>query len=234
MVDVDKAIIARYKTHGAVFEVLVDCDNALKLKSGAEIDLKDILASEKIFSDSKKGLLASENQLKQVFGTEDVLEIAKSVILKGDVQLTADYKAKLMNEKRSRILTFIQRNGVDPKTHLPHPMKRIELAFDEAKIKIDEYKNEEQQTSDILNKLRPILPIKFERKEIALRIPANFAGKAYSVIQTTTKLLQEEWQSDGSLVCKVDIPAGVQADLMDKLNNLTHGEVDVKVLKVKN
>ncbi len=232
MVNVDEAIIARLKSHGLHFEVLVDCDLALKLKGGATVDLSDVLASQKIFSDAKKGLVAAENQLKQVFSTTDISEIAKQIILKGEIQLTAEYKAKLHEEKRKRILTFIQKHGVDPKTHLPHPLKRVELAFEEAKIHIDEYKDEQQQISQIIAKLRPILPIKFERKELQITVPPLYAGKAYAVLQARVKVIEDHWGNDGSFTARVEIPAGLQSELVDTLNHLTHGDVTIDVVKV--
>ena len=62
-------------------------------------------------------------------------------------------------------MEIIHRNGVDPKTKLPHPIQRLENAFEEAKIKIDERRSAEDQVKEILDKLRPVLPISFEKKE---------------------------------------------------------------------
>ena len=41
MVNVDKAVIARLKTHGSNFEILVDCDNAIAFKGGKIDDIKE-------------------------------------------------------------------------------------------------------------------------------------------------------------------------------------------------
>ena len=184
MVTVDSAIIARLKTHGQDFEILVDCNNALALREGKSIDMRDILAAMKIFSDAKKGLEASESAMKQIFGTSDVDEVAKTIIQKGEIQLTQEYRESLREEKRKQIITIIHRNGVDPKTHLPHPPQRIENAFIEAKVHIDEFRPVQEQVQDALKKLRPILPIKFEVKEIAIKIPPDFAPKCYSTVKS--------------------------------------------------
>ena len=63
MVDVNKAIIARLKKEGEIFEILVDCDKALDFKSGKKIALDDVLATFDIFKDVKKGL--KEGTLKE-------------------------------------------------------------------------------------------------------------------------------------------------------------------------
>jgi ribosome maturation protein SDO1 len=230
MVDVDKAVIAKIKKEGMNFEVLVDCDNALLLRSGKDIEISDVLASEQVFSDAGKGLAASETQMNSVFGTNDASEVAKHIIMKGEIQITAEHRKKLLEQKKRRILDYISRNSVDPKTGLPHPVKRLELAFDEARVHIDEYKSVERQVQDIIKMLRPVLPISFEKKEIAIKIPPKYAAKGYSAVQGFGNIKKQDWQSDGSWLCVIEIPAGMQNDLFDRLNSMTHGEVETKEL----
>lgn len=233
MVTVDNAIIARLKAQGQDFEILVDCSNALALREGRSVDMRDILAAMKIFSDAKKGLEASENAMKQIFGTSDVNDVAKAIIQKGEIQLTHEYRERLREEKRKQIIAVIHRNGVDPKTHLPHPPQRIENAFAEAKFHVDEFMPVQEQVQEALKKLRPILPIKFEVKEIAIKIPPDFAPKCYSTVKSFGTMLREEWQSNGYWVAVVELPGGMENDLYDKLNKICHGNVESKVLKIK-
>ena len=233
MVDVDKAIIARLKTGGQSFEILVDCNSALAFREGKSVDMHDILAAMKIFSDAKKGFEASEHAMNQIFNTSDVEEVAKEIIKKGEVQLTQEYREKLREEKRKQIMTIIHRNGVDPKTHLPHPPQRIENAFAEAKIHVDEFRPVQEQVQEALKKLRPILPIKFEVKEVALKIPPEFAPKCYSTVKAFSTILKEDWQSNGYWVAVVELPGGMESDLYDKLNKICHGNVESKILKIK-
>ena len=233
MVNVDQAVIARIKTHSQNFEILVDCSNALALKEGKDVDLHDVLAAMQIFSDAHKGLAASETAMKQIFGTNDVAEVARQIIQKGEVQLTQEYRENLREEKRKHIVSMIHRNGVDPKTHLPHPPQRIENAFVEAKFHVDEFKPVNEQVQEALKKLRPILPIKFETKEIAIKISPEYAPKCYSTVKSFGTILREEWQTNGSWVVVVELPGGMENDLYDKLNKICHGNVESKVLKVK-
>ncbi len=233
MVDVDKAVIARYKTQGDKYEILVDCDTALQFRQGKNVDMDDVLASEHVFTDAKKGIFASKNRMSVVFGTDDVREIAKIIIKKGEMQITAEHKGKEVEEKKKQILAYIHRNGVDPKTHLPHPPQRIELAFNEAKVHIDERKDVVEQVNEIMKKLQPILPIKFERKQIALRIPGQFAAKTYGTVKAMAMISKEEWLDDGSWKAVIEIPAGMQNDLFDKLNSMTHGSIEVETLKIE-
>ena len=233
MVSVDEAVIARNKFENKNFEVLVDCEKALELKEGKAVDMSDVMATDMVFSDSAKGLAASEADIQKVFRTQDAKEAAKQIIQKGDVQLTADHRKKIKDAKKKQIMSIIHRNGIDPKTNLPHPQIRLENAFEEARVHIDEHKPVEKQVEEIVQKLRPILPIRFVIKEVAVKVPAQFAGKAHPLLKGFGKLLRDEWLTDGSWIAVVEIPGGLEEDLTDSLNNMTHGDVELKILNTR-
>lgn len=225
--------LARLKYSGENFEIVVDADKAVQYRNGSPIELREVLMAEKVFSDAHKGFVVSEAAMKSAFNTADPLEIAKVILKKGEIQLTAEYRQKLRDEKKRRIIEIIHRNGVDPRTSLPHPPQRIENAMLEAKVAIDEHKRAEDQVQDILKRLRAVLPIKFEIREIAVRIPAEYAAKSYSVLKNFGVILKDEWQNDGSLVSLVEMPAGLQQGFFDALNSLTHGNAETKIVRTK-
>ena len=105
--------------------------------------------------------------------------------------------------------------------------------MEQAKVRIDEFADVHKQMQDALKKIRPIIPIKFEVKEIAFKVPADCAGRAHPIVKSFGKLLRDQWQRDGSWVAVVEIPGGLEEDFYSKLNALCHGEVETKVLNVK-
>ena len=125
---------------------------------------------------------------------------------------------------------LIHRNAIDPKTEIPHPIVRIENAIKEAKVHIDFYKRAEEQVGEIIKKLQEILPIKYEVRKIAIKIPAQYSGQGYGIFKNYGRVLKDEWQKDGSLIIELEIAAGLQAELFDKLNRLTHGQVESKII----
>lgn len=231
MVSLDEAVIARLKKGEEHFEVLVDPYAAADLIDGKDIDVVQSLAIDAIFKDSKKGTHASEESLQKSFGTGDIAEITKQIILKGDIQLTTDQRHKMQKNKRNRIIETISRNAMDPKTKAPHPRQRIELAMEEAGVHVDPFKPVSEQVKTIIELLRPIIPISMENVRISVKIPAEQIGKAYGVVRTIGTLEREDWQSDGSWVGIVRLPAGMQIDFYDKLNDVTKGNVSTKILK---
>lgn len=233
MTTIDEAHIIKLKTHGQSFEILADSTKALSLKSGGAVDIRDVVAVQKIFTDAKKGMVASSNALRSIFKTDDPLEVSKIIIQKGEIPLTAEYRQGLRDQKKKQIISIIHRNAVDPKTHIPHPPQRIEAALEEAKFHVDEAKDVNKQVEEALKVLRPVLPIRFEVKEIAAKIPPAYAAKSYPILNSFGKKVREDWQSDGSLVVVLEMPGGLEEDFHNKLNALCHGDVETKVLNVR-
>jgi len=225
MIDVDKAVIARLKREGKEFEILVDCDKALELKKGKSVSIDDVIATDEIYKDVKKGEKAGEKDLENIFKTTDVREISKEIVLKGVIQLTRDHIAKEKEEKKRQIINIIHRNAIDPKTGLPHPPQRIENAMREAKIHIDESKSAEEQIDEVLKIIKQIIPIRLDRKKLQVIVPARFAGQCYHIFKSYGEHRQE-WLSDGSLRVEVELPAGIVDEFFGKLNSVCHGEVE--------
>ena len=230
MVRMDEAVIARLEKEGCKFEVLVDPDAAQDLRDGRDVDLAKSLATDEIFKDSKKGDRASTENIKKIFNTEDVFEVARHIILEGDIQLTTEQRKKMQDNKRKQIINFIVRNSFNPQTRTPHPPQRIEQAMKEARVPIDPFKPVDVQVKDIVTKLRPLIPIRFEKIKVAIRMTGEDYGKTYGDLKTIGEIVNEEWQTNGMWVGVVEIPAGVQDELLDKLNKKTKGNVETKLL----
>ena len=92
---------ARIKKAGKRFEIIVDLDEALKLKKGEISSIS--VEGDMIFSDSKKGERAPSSDMKEAFGTEDVQEIAKEIITKGEVQTNQEHRSE---EQEKKLLIF--------------------------------------------------------------------------------------------------------------------------------
>ena len=231
MVSLDEAIVARYEKKGKHFEILVDPKAVEMVIEGKEINILDYLAIDIIFKDARKGDKASEEALQEIFGTTDVAEIAIRIIKEGDCQLTTKQRKEMQEKKKRAIVDYIARSAMDPHTKLPHPRDRIERAIEEAGVHIDAFKPVEEQIKKIIAAIRPILPISIENVKVEVKIPAQYAGRAYGEIINMAKMLKEEWLPDGSFRCIVEIPAGMQTQFYDKLNAMTKGEVVTRLLK---
>jgi len=230
MVNLEDAVTARLEYYGEHFEILVDPDLASDFKRGQEINVEDILAVEEIFKDAKKGDKASEEAMMKAFNTSDHVEVAANILKKGQIQLTAQQRKEMQEEKRLMVIATITREAINPQTKLPHPARRIEIAMEEAKVRIDPFKSVDEQVNTTLKAIRIKIPIRFEKVKVAIKVPGDFSGKVYGSIPEFGKAIKEEWQQDGSWVAVVEIPGGMQDNFYHMLNELTRGQVETKLL----
>ena len=49
--------LARLKTHGLNFEIVVDPDLAIDFKHGKDVEIRELLKAEEVFVDANKGLV---------------------------------------------------------------------------------------------------------------------------------------------------------------------------------
>jgi len=233
MISLDEAVTARLESHGQRFEVLVDPDAALAIKrDDFDGDLEDVIAAEDVFEDASRGDRPPENMLEEVFDTTDPMAIIPEVIKRGEIQITADQRREMQEQKHKQLVQRITRNAVNPQMDdAPHPPERIESALEETDFRIDPMEPVETQVDDALDALRPVIPIRFDEITVAVQVPADYAGSAQAKIRTFGELEREEWQADGSWVGVLTFPAGMQNDFYDVVNEHTSGEAETRIIK---
>lgn len=223
-------VVARIKVKGKPYEILVDCDKALAFKKQKIGSMQNILAVDMIFSDQKKGLKAPHAELKDAFNTEDVYAIAEKIITSGEILLPQEYRDKAREQKIKQVIDFLARNCVDPRTGAPYTAQRIEQALKQVSARIEENRSAEDQALEIMKEMTKLMPIKIETKRIKVTIPPAYTGKLYGLLKSYNAE-KEEWLNDGSLSCVINLPAGLQLEFYDKLNNATHGAAITQEIK---
>jgi len=224
-------VVAYIEKGGERFEILVKPDAVQKLRDGENVDILANIAIDQIFRDSRKGTRASEEKMQEFFGTTNHIEVARKLILDGDIQLTTQQRRDMTEAKKKQIIAYIATNAINPQTGAPHPAQRIEIAFGEANVRIDPFKSIEEQIKTVLDAIRPLIPIRFEKTKIAIKLSAEDCAKCYGEIKNYGQILQEEWQPSGSWIGVVEIPGGLQSEFIERLSEKTKGNVETKILR---
>ncbi len=223
--------VARISIDGKDFELLVKPDRALSYREGRAISISEILVTETVFSDANKGLRVKDKDLEQAFGTRDTQKIAETILRRGTLQLTSDQRRRMVEEKRRQIVAFISRQCVDPRTKLPHPPARVEQALEQVRMSIDPFKEVEEQANEAIKLLRSVLPISIERINVSVRIPPQYAARAYGSVKSFGTIRNETWRSDGSWSAVVEMPAGFYPPFLEKIGEITRGNVQAEIMK---
>jgi ribosome maturation protein SDO1 len=230
-VSIDKAVIARLSASGQKFEILVDPNKALEFKKGKMMNMNDILAYPVIYHDVRNTETVAKEELQKAFGTSDVYKIAERIIKTGELQLTTEQRREMVEQKRNQIAAIISKRSINPQTNTPHPMQRILNAINQTGVSIDPFIDAELQLDKIVNAIKPLLPIRFQKVTLQIKVSPQFSGRVYSILKESGSMKQEQWQNDGSLQLTIEILAGVQDDLTQKVAGLTSGNFELKIIK---
>ena len=230
MVSLEDAVIARLEAGGHRFEILIDPNEAQAFKDGDEIDWEDSIAVDGIWADSAKGERSPENILELHFESSDLIEIYKKILIEGTIQLTSEQKKEMVDKKKKQILSHIVANAMNPQTGGAHPPQRIENAIMEAKYSFDPIRSVERQVEDIVKKIRPLIPISFEKVKAAVKIPAIYVGKCYGQMSGLGTIENEEYQTDGSWIGIVKMAAASYDELENLLGAITKGTAELKII----
>jgi ribosome maturation protein SDO1 len=221
----------RLTLEGEHFEILVNPDSALSYKQGRNVEPSQVIAVDEVYADSTKGLRANSEKLMKHFGTDDHAKAALEVLRRGELNLTQEQRKRLTDERRKAIVAMISKNFVDPKTSLPHPPLRIEQAMQDARVTIDPFRDVNEQMKLVIEALRLILPLKSEKVKLQVRVSAQYAGQTIGILKNFGDIQKEDWGADGGLSAIVEIPAGGQPGLLDRLGSTTKGAAQVSVVK---
>jgi ribosome maturation protein SDO1 len=224
--DTSDAIRIRYN-EGKTFEILVEPEPAKKAKlEGKEFDMPRLMFVQEVFTNAQKGERASPDELEREFGTKQVMEAAKKVFEKGNMQLTTEQKAEMREDKHKQVVNMIARRVQNPKTHNPHPPERVENALDEAGFNAYAFQDVEEQFEEAIEAIRPIIPVSLDKKTVAIKIPSDQAGRAYDTLQQKTDILEEQWGDN--FYAKIRVPAGILTEVMEEIQEMTGGDSEVK------
>lgn len=219
---------ARIKKEGKNFEILVDLEEALKVKKDERnANLSSAVITDAIFYNLKSGEHASSEDLEKYFETTDPMQVAEKIIKEGEVVKTTEFLRGEQEKKYKQVVDFLSKNAVSPEGR-PYTPDRIMKALNEANVNIKN-KPIESQLGEIMDQLAKVLPLKIEKKKVKLTVPAIHTGKAYGILKEY--VVDEKWLSNGDLQAIIEMPTALIFDFYDDINSVTHGSVLSEELK---
>lgn len=220
--------VARLRVGKLNFETMVDLDSAMKLRKGIAVSISDVIRDNFVYTDLKKGMKAGKAELELSFGTTELPSIVERIVKKGELEVTQEFRDEALENRKKQVVDFLSKNAVDARTNRPFTPDMISNALKQAGVKIENV-SVDKQIKNIIETLKKAIPIKIETKKIKIKIPAQFTGQVYGLIQEYKE--KEDWLSDGSLEVILNIPVGITMDFYDRLNKITHGSALTSEIK---
>jgi ribosome maturation protein SDO1 len=220
--------IVKYK-HGKVsFEVLTKPGTVLKFRKGQIGSLDNVLVSDDVWTDHRKGTRASKDELIAAFKTDVAATITKLIVEKGDLELSAAERKEATDKKRAEIVNYIHKYYINPQTKSPHPVSRIENALDTLKVRVDPDAPVDKQVQEVLKRLPEVMPVRKSEMEAKITVPHKYLAQAQGAIKKHAQIKGETYNDVGA-VFEVAFVPGAMDTLMQEVEKLTLGEAEIEV-----
>jgi ribosome maturation protein SDO1 len=220
--------VVKFKDKKITFELLVKPNTVLQFRSG-KIGLDNTLFSDDIFTNYSKGEKAKANDLQGTFGTDNLKECAKVILEKGEYNLSTAERKEKVDKKKKEIINYIHKYYTDPRNKTPHPITRIENAFEQIKYNVDPFKLTEQQAQDVVKlMINTGLPLKKSEIEAQLTLKHAYLGQAGAIVKKWCKIMSDSYNAQGATYRITMVPGDYDA-FMKELDSITKGDYDFKI-----
>ena len=174
--------VVRMKKCGKRFEIACYKNKVLNWRNKTEKNIDEVLQTQNIFVNVGKGQLAKRDDLLEVFGTEDQLEICKLILEKGDLQVSDKERQTTSESSFKEVANLIANMCVNPETQRPYSLETIEKALHDAHFSLKANRSAKQQALEMIPKLREQVKIDRAKMRIRVSVPAKNAKDRKSVV----------------------------------------------------
>uniref|UniRef100_A0A182Q2Y2 Ribosome maturation protein SBDS n=1 Tax=Anopheles farauti TaxID=69004 RepID=A0A182Q2Y2_9DIPT len=226
--------VVRMKKGGKRFEIACYKNKVLSWRSGTEKDLDEVLQTVAVFNNVSKGEVAKNEELLKAFGKDDLMEICKEILAKGELQVSEKERHDQLDSMFKEIATTVADKCVNPETKRPYPVSIIEKSMKDIHYSIKPHRNAKQQALDVIRLLRETIPLERAKMRLKVALPAKEAKRLKERIAklSSTVTEAEEWEGERlMLTCLID--PGHFREMDEIIRSETKGSGALEVLNLK-
>lgn len=225
--------VVRIKKAGKRFEIACYKNKVVSWRTGAEKDLDEVLQAAAVFINVSKGEIAKKEDLIKAFGKEDITEICKEILAKGELQISEKERHDQLESMFKEIATNVADRCVNPETKRPYPVSIIEKSMKDIHYSIKPHRNAKQQALEVIKLLQDTMPLERAKMRLKITLPGKEAKKLKEKI---TKLClpveSEDWEGDRMLLtCLINPGHYREIDEIIRTETKGHGALEVLNLK---
>jgi ribosome maturation protein SDO1 len=202
-------------------------DGSVRKYRAGKLGWNNVLVADQVFTDSRKGNVAKSNDLRKVFGTDDLNTCLQKIVQEGDLQVSAKERREDQQQHRRAVIGYMHRTYVDAR-NLPHPVSRLEGVIDEAKVRLDQRESVEKQADEIVKKLQGTLVFRKNTAEYTVVVKHEYAKKVQSTIYQFSDVRKEDWSAQGC-TWTLNVSPHDLDNLISALNKTTKGDFQLLI-----
>lgn len=226
--------VVRMKKGGKRFEIACYKNKVVSWRKNIEKDIDEVLQIHSVFMNVSKGAVAKKEDLLQAFGKDDVTEICKEILAKGELQVSEKERHTELAALFKEIATNVADKCVNPETKRPYPMSMIEKAMKDIHYSVKANKNAKQQVLEVIQLLKANIPIERALMRIQVHVATTKDAKQINekLRPLCSSIQHEDWDTGcTTLVCLID--PGQYKNIEDLVKKETRGNGRVELLDLK-
>lgn len=226
--------VVRMKKDGKRFEIACYKNKVISWRKNIEKDIDEVLQTHSVFTNVSKGAVAKKEDLVRAFGKDDITEICKEILSKGELQVSEKERQTELAATFKEIATNVAEKCVDPETKRPYPVSMIEKAMKDIHYSVKFNKNVKQQVLEVIGLLKANMPI--ERAHMRIQVTAPSTKDAKHMLEKLKPLCasiqHDDWNTGcTTLICLID--PGQYKNIDDSIQKETKGKGRMELLDLK-
>uniref|UniRef100_W5KD34 Ribosome maturation protein SBDS n=1 Tax=Astyanax mexicanus TaxID=7994 RepID=W5KD34_ASTMX len=224
--------VVRMKKGGKRFEIACYKNKVMSWRAGAEKDLDEVLQTHTVFMNVSKGQVAKKEDLAKSFGTDDLTEICKQILAKGELQVSDKERQTQLEQMFRDIATIVAEKCVNPETKRPYTVNLIERAMKDIHYSVKANKSTKQQALDVIRQLKESMQIQRAHMRLRFTLPAKEGKRLKDKLKPLLKVVEsEDFDDQLEMVCLID--PGCFREIDELICCETKGKGSVEVLSLK-
>lgn len=185
-----------------------------------------------VFINVSKGQMAKKEDLVKAFGTDDLTEICKQILAKGELQVSDKERQSQLETMFRDIATIVAEKCVNPETKRPYTVSLIERAMKDIHYSVKPNKSTKQQALEVIRQLKETMQIQRAHMRLRLVLPAKEAKKLKEKLKPLLQVVEsEDFDEELEMVCLVD--PGYYREIDELIRCETKGRGSLEVLSLK-
>merc|ERR1711970_285681 len=167
--------VVRLQSHGKRFEIACYPNKVISWRDGVERDLGEVLQSQRVFTNVSKGEFANSKDLERAFQTRKELDICKTILEKGQLQVSEKERGVAQDSLYAEIAEKVSEMSINTETGGKYPPTIIQKAMrEEIHYSLQTKKNAKVQALDVIRQLeRKKFPIERAKSKVKVNVSAN-------------------------------------------------------------
>ncbi|VVC36393.1 Ribosome maturation protein Sdo1/SBDS,Ribosome maturation protein SBDS, N-terminal,Ribosome maturation [Cinara cedri] len=151
--------VVRMKINGKRFEIACYRNKVISWRNGIEKDIDKVLQTHSVFTNVSEGQVAKKEDLQKVFNTDNLTDICKHILVKGELQISDEVRSAQLYAPLKDIATIVAGQCVNPETRRPYSITVIEKAMKDVHYSVKPNMNDQQQALEAIRLIRAVLPL---------------------------------------------------------------------------